>query len=160
MTNVRRLGIGAGVILAGLIVAGVFLWIRSRPTSAPTVTAPEHGGGAAAADAGPASVRPEFRRLVGKWLRPDGGYVLEIRAVDASGTMEAGYFNPRPIGVFKANAALENSATKVFVELRDAGYPGCTYTLTYVPGPDKLAGIYYQAAIQQDFPVEFERMKE
>jgi hypothetical protein len=31
----------------------------------------------------------DFQTLNGRWLRPDGGYVLEIRAVDPSGSIDA-----------------------------------------------------------------------
>jgi hypothetical protein len=86
--------------------------------------------------------------------------VLEIREVDAVGKIDAAYFNPRPINVYKAEATQDGSSTQVFVELRDTGYPGSTYRLTYVPGVDRLIGVYYQAAMQQNFPVEFERIKE
>ena len=47
----------------------------------------------------------------------------------------------------------------MFVELRDVNYPGSTYTLVYQPENDQLAGIYYQAALQQQFDVFFERTK-
>jgi hypothetical protein len=47
----------------------------------------------------------------------------------------------------------------VFVELRAPGYPGSTYTLTYDPTRDQLAGIYFQAALQQRFDVVFMRMQ-
>lgn len=105
------------------------------------------------------AARPEFTRLAGRWERPDGGYVLEIRSVDASGKMEAGYFNPGPINVSKALALQEGATIKVFVELRDANYPGCTYSLTYDPQSDQLFGQYFQAAMQQTFDVTFGRLK-
>lgn len=105
------------------------------------------------------TVKPEFLKLVGKWQRPDGGYVLEIRSVEPSGKVEAGYFNPNPINVSRAAAMREGGTTKVFVELRDENYPGCTYSLTYDPQSDQLFGQYYQAAVQQTFDVVFARMK-
>ena len=37
-----------------------------------------------------------FHVLKGRWLRPDGGYIIQIRSVDGSGKMDAGYFNPGP----------------------------------------------------------------
>jgi len=43
-----------------------------------------------------------FESLKGRWLRPDGGYVLEIREIDGSGKMVAAYFNRRPINVARA----------------------------------------------------------
>jgi hypothetical protein len=100
-----------------------------------------------------------FDLLKGRWLRPDGGYIIQVRSVDASGKMEAGYFNPRPINVSKAQATKESGKIKVFVELSDVGYPGSTYTLTYDPKEDVLRGVYYQAAMKQSFDVYFTRMK-
>ena len=103
---------------------------------------------------------PEFRKLLGKWQRPDGGYVLEIKAVDEpSGKLDAAYFNPQPINVSKAMATREGTSTKVFVELRAANYPGSTYTLVYDPATDQLKGIYFQAALKQQFEVFFQRLK-
>jgi hypothetical protein len=100
-----------------------------------------------------------FAKLPGKWLRPDGGYILEIRSATAEGKLDARYFNPRPINVAKAEASQEGAVTKVFIELRDVNYPGSTYTLVYDPAADQLKGIYYQAALQQQFEVFFERLK-
>jgi len=100
-----------------------------------------------------------FEVLEGRWLRPDGGYIIQIRSVDATGKMDAGYFNPRPIKVSRAEATKESGKTKVFVELNDVGYPGSTYTLTYDAKDDVLRGIYYQAAMKQSFDVYFTRMK-
>ncbi|RPJ22027.1 MAG: hypothetical protein EHM26_02365 [Desulfobacteraceae bacterium] len=73
--------------------------------------------------------------------------------------MEAGYFNPRPINVSKAQASKEGGKIKVFVELSDVGYPGSTYTLTHDPKEDVLRGVYFQAAMKQNFDVYFTRMK-
>jgi uncharacterized protein (DUF2147 family) len=103
--------------------------------------------------------RPEFAKLVGKWQRPDGGYVIEIKSVDAAGTLDAAYFNPNPINVSRAAALYKDGATRVFVELRAPNYPGSTYTLAYDPQTDQLYGQYYQAAMQQTFEVTFARMK-
>jgi hypothetical protein len=100
-----------------------------------------------------------FNSLKGRWLRPDGGYVIEIRDVDARGKLAAGYFNPRPIHVSQAKASQEGDTTKVFIELRDVNYPGATYNLTYDPERDQLRGVYYQPALRQSFDVVFIRMK-
>jgi hypothetical protein len=108
---------------------------------------------------GAAAVSPELAKLVGKWERPDGGYILEIRSVDASGKLDAGYYNPDPINVARAAALRDKGTNKVFVELRDANYPGCTYTLTHDPQSDQLYGQYFQAAMQQTFDVVFARVK-
>jgi len=103
--------------------------------------------------------KKEFGILEGRWVRPDGGYIIQIRSVDAGGKMEAGYFNPRPINVSKAQASKEGGKIKVFVELSDVGYPGSTYTLTHDPKEDVLRGVYFQAAMKQNFDVYFTRMK-
>lgn len=100
-----------------------------------------------------------FEVLEGRWLRPDGGYIIQIRSVDPGGKMEAGYFNPRPINVSKAQATKESGKIKVFVELSDVGYPGSTYNLAYDPKDDVLRGAYYQAAAKQSFDIYFTRMK-
>ena len=100
-----------------------------------------------------------FDVLNGRWLRPDGGYVLEIRAVDPSGKIDGVYLNPRPINIAKAEATRDGSTVKVFVELRAPNYPGSTYTLTYDQEHDQLRGNYFQAVEQQNFNVFFVRMK-
>jgi hypothetical protein len=100
-----------------------------------------------------------FQHLPGKWLRTDGGYVIEIRHVADDGRMEAGYYNPNPIHVSRAEASLEQGVVEVFIELRDVNYPGSTYTLRYDRERDVLEGIYYQAVQQQRFTVQFIRME-
>ena len=100
-----------------------------------------------------------FDMLKGRWLRPDGGYILDIRAIDANGKIDAGYFNPNPINIAKAEATRDGSTVKVFVELRAPNYPGSTYTLTYDQEQDQLRGIYFQAVEQRSFDVYFARIK-
>jgi len=100
-----------------------------------------------------------FDALNGRWFRPDGGYILEIRSVDNSGKIDAVYLNPKPINIAKAEAARDGSTVKVFVELRAPNYPGSTYTLTYDPQQDQLRGNYFQAVERQNFNVLFVRMK-
>jgi hypothetical protein len=100
-----------------------------------------------------------FEKLKGRWVRPDGGYVLEIRAVDARGTMDAAYRNPRPINVARAQATRNGATLKLVVELNAPNYPGSTYTLAYDPKGDQLRGTYFQAVMRQTFDVVFIRMK-
>ena len=102
---------------------------------------------------------PAFEKLKGRWQRADGGYVIEIRSVEAGGKMEAAYFNPRPIHVAKAEASQEGGTVKVFIELRDVNYPGSQYTLTYDSGNDRLTGTYYQAVAGETYDVFFVRLK-
>jgi hypothetical protein len=85
--------------------------------------------------------------------------VIEIREVDTHGKAEAGYFNPRPINVSRAEISDDGTALKLFVELWDENYPGSTYTLSYDAEQDILYGIYYQAQMGQHFEVLFSRQK-
>ena len=104
-------------------------------------------------------ITSEFQKLKGRWQRPDGGYIMDIKSVASDGAMDAAYFNPKSIHIAKAEASRDGADMKVFIELRDANYPGSTYTLTYDPASDQLKGIYYQAVERQRFPVAFVRMK-
>jgi hypothetical protein len=99
----------------------------------------------------------DFQPLVGRWQRTDAGYVIEISRIDADGKITAGYFNPRPINVSQAQAAVQKSYIKVEVELRDTGYPGSRYTLIYDQPKDRLIGFYYHAVSGQNFDVVFVR---
>lgn len=105
-----------------------------------------------------AAASPDLQKLKGQWRRPDGGYIIEIRSIEADGKIQAAYYNPKPIRVSRATARQEDAAPTVFIELNDVGYPGSTYTLSYDPANDQLLGIYYQAVIQQSFEVVFVRM--
>ncbi len=125
---------------------------RETKLSPSSVAASQPGANAAA----PAL---NFQLLKGRWLRPDGGYVIEIRDVEAAGKLNAAYFNPQPIKVSRAEASQDGGAIKVLIELRDVGYPGSTYTLTYDPATDQLKGDYFQAALRQTYDVVFVRLK-
>ena len=147
-----------GSMTAAIVAAGAILMLGAGPAKG------QHPAAAPADQATRATVmaaevKTAFQVLKGRWLRPDGGYVIEVKDIDGSGKMEAAYLNPRPIHVSKAQATQEGTVTKVFIELRDAGYPGSTYTLTYDPQSDQLKGTYFQAAMQQSFEVFFVRMK-
>jgi hypothetical protein len=148
------------VLLA--VAAGGTWWWKSRPTNAPTPTPPPVEAAitnAPATVAAAAASKADFQKLTGKWQRPDGGYVIDVKSVTDQGAMDAGYFNPKPIHVAKAEATQDGAALKVFIELRDVNYPGSTYTLVYDPAGDQLKGIYYQALQQQSFEVVFVRLK-
>jgi hypothetical protein len=101
----------------------------------------------------------KFNDLIGRWLRPDGGYVLAINGVDAQGNLDAGYFNPNNINVAKAQASMEEDQIKIYIEMQDIGYPGSNYTLTYDKENDRLVGVYYHAILKQKFDIYFIRQK-
>lgn len=111
--------------------------------------------------ADPAASAPKapFAGLVGRWVRPDGGYVITIRSVDAAGKLDAGYANPGPLPFYTAEATREGGQTRLFFELRAGGYGGSTYRLTYDAATDRLVGVYYQAVARQSYDVQFERLK-
>lgn len=111
------------------------------------------------APARPARARTlDTGKLVGRWLRSDGNYALEIRSVSAGGKVDAAYFNPSPVNVSKAEVSSENGEPQLLVELRDRGYEGSYYTLAYESDTDCLTGVYHQLTIGQQFEVEFVRM--
>jgi len=108
-------------------------------------------------EAVPAAV-PDPANLVGRWQRTDGGYILQLSDPGPDGRLNAAYFNPHPIHVARAAWKHQGGHLGVFIELRAPNYPGSTYTLAYDPRRDRLVGIYFQAAIGQQFEVEFERI--
>jgi hypothetical protein len=114
-------------------------------------------GQAAAGDAGKGGT--DFPCLEGRWVRPDGGYVLELRDIRKDGSVAAAYFNPRQIRVYRARVSKKDGRTSLFVELRDINYPGSTYRLVYDPAADRLRGAYYQAVHMQTYQVEFARAR-
>ncbi len=97
--------------------------------------------------------------LVGDWVRTDASYLIKIIKVNEDGTLDAQYFNPKPINVGKANWEESHGNLTITVELRDVNYPGSTYTLSYLPDTDVLAGDYFQAVQGATFYVEFVRKK-
>ena len=99
----------------------------------------------------------EYKKIIGNWVRTDGGYTLRVRDVKADGTVDVGYFNPGKINVAEANVSMQEERVKLFVKLQDKGYPGSTYTLYYSAEKDAFAGFYYQAKIKQTFEVVFIR---
>jgi hypothetical protein len=128
----------AGLALAiGILAAGAWWWNQSREADA----------------------LASYQKVLGRWQRSDGGYIIDIRKVEADGKLAVAYLNPRPINVAKAEASMAGDTLKVFLELRDVNYPGSIYQLTYDPAADRLRGTYFQAALQETYDVEFARLK-
>ena len=145
-------------LLVTVLAAGI-LSSCGKKENTPLPAPPPAAANATNPPATAAAPNPGFEKLQGKWLRPDGGYILEIRSATAEGKLAAGYFNPRPINVAKAEASRDGGTVKVFIELRDVNYPGSTYMLVYDPATDRLVGNYFQAAMGQNFDVEFVRQQ-
>jgi len=131
---------------AAFLTAAYFIWEAGRPSSPAPVAA-----------GAPAKV--DLQRLLGDWVRPDGGYVISVRRIEPGGRVEAAYLNPRPIPVSRAEASAAGDKARLFIELRGAGYPGSTYELLHDPAGDFLSGVYFQAALGQRFDVVFVRKK-
>ncbi len=148
-----------------IIVAGTLALAGCRPQATGTETKTVALAETSTSTAPPiapsvvAAAPAVFSQLKGRWERPDGGYVLEIRDIATDGRANAGYFNPSPIKVESAHAASEGGTLKVLVTLRDANYPGCTYTLAYDAQNDRLFGQYFQASMQQTYDITFVRLK-
>ena len=99
----------------------------------------------------------DYGRLIGQWMRPDGGYVLDIKSIHSDGKIEMAYLNPRPINVSRAQANTKAGKIELFIELRDRGYPGSYYTLTFDPETNRLVGVYHHLVLNQNFNIYFIR---
>lgn len=97
---------------------------------------------------------PERSDFVGEWLRQDGTYKLTV-AIDAEGRVTAKYFNPKPIKVESASFSGEGQETILTIVLRDEGYPGSTYQLTYNSSYLILVGKYVMPQSGQKHDVYF-----
>ena len=133
--------------LAGFALA----WLAAGSASAQD-TVPATSGAAA-----PIAAKPTFATLNGTWIRPDGGYRIEIARVAADGQIAATYFNPNRLPFAKALATMDGATLRAAFELQAGGYAGSTYDLTYDPASDRLKGVYYQAVVRQKFDVYFVR---
>lgn len=100
-----------------------------------------------------------FGVLVGRWVRPDGGYTVTIKGVGADGKVDASYANPHFLPFSRAEAARDGKAMTLFLELRAGGYDGSNYRLVYEPASDVLKGVYYQAVAKQAYNVQFARVR-
>ena len=98
----------------------------------------------------------ERDKILGSWLRPDGGYILEIKKFSES-SFEAAYYNPKSIYVSETEWKIQDGYVYLFIKFDDEGYPGSYYSLGYYPEKDMLIGFYYQAVAKQKFDVYFER---
>src|SRR5262245_38211615 len=94
----------SGWLSGGLIVATVAAGIAATilVTSSKPATPVDPSAAAPATNNSTRAQAVVPSRLVGRWQRPDGGYVIEIRNVATNGKLDAGYFNPRPINVARA----------------------------------------------------------
>ena len=149
--NWSRLGltISVGLVLAGAMASCQKSEPPAQSSAAPVAPPPPAAVGVEA----PADVQ----KLLGRWLRSDGTYVLELRSADRTGVVQAGYFNPKSINVSRAIWMRGAEGLQVVVELNDAGYPGATYVLSHDAKTDTLVGKYHQPQMGQTFDIDFVR---
>jgi hypothetical protein len=102
---------------------------------------------------------PDREKLSGRWVRSDGSYEIEIFSSTADGKLDAGYFNPNPIHVDKAEWTVKEDKLYMRIILKDINYPGSTYSLLYVPGTESLTGNYFQALEGINYDVVFTRKR-
>ena len=137
------------------LLAALIVLAGTAPGSAVAeTTAPAEG-----AETPPTAATTDFDSLVGLWVRPDGGYMVAIRGVEANGKLDAVYANPQQLPFASAQAENTADGIEVHLELQAGGYNGSTYTLAYDPERDILRGVYFQAVAQQRYEVYFQRAR-
>ncbi|MBR9998837.1 MAG: hypothetical protein KFF73_07695 [Cyclobacteriaceae bacterium] len=94
--------------------------------------------------------------ILGAWIRPDGNYILEFTGLNEDNTLEAYYYNPKPIKISQSQVKREDRI-KIYVEFDDTNYRGSYYDLQYDLANDALTGNYYQATYGQTYPIAFIR---
>lgn len=99
---------------------------------------------------------PAMLALQGRWVRTDAPYVIELRH-SQEGSLQAAYFNPKPIHVGKTETAEQGGLVQILIELQDVNYRGSTYVLTYDRSQDLLQGIYFHPVTKQSYDVTFVR---
>lgn len=152
MSHASKVSIGWTSRFGGALILCVALAFASGGVSEAQAPAP-----ATKQAASPAPTPISFDVLKGHWVRPDGGYRIEVKSIGTNGQIDAMYFNPRPLPFSKAQVTQDGSLLRVFLELQAGGYGGSTYELTYDAANDRLKGIYYQAVMKQRFEVVFAR---
>ncbi len=144
-------------ISAGLLSLGGAVSCQKSESPPPAAAAAPAAATAVPAAPAPASAPAEVQKMLGRWLRSDGTYVLELRSADQSGVVQAAYFNPKSINVSRAIWMRGAEGLQVVVELNDVGYPGATYVLSHDAKSDMLVGKYNQPQMGQTFDIDFVR---
>ena len=106
----------------------------------------------------PSTGAPSADKLVGRWLRSDANYTIEIAGVGPEGKLDARYLNPNPIHVSRAESRIQDGKLLMGLELQDKNYPGTFYALIYDPVSDSLSGIYNHLGLNQQYDVAFSRI--
>ena len=145
-----RILIAAGILLAAL--TAYMFWPSALKSSEENNITPAPVASSKVTDV-------DKEKLVGRWQRTDGGYIIELKNPTPEGLIEAGYFNPNPINVGKSGWQNKDGRLMVMIELQDQNYPGSLYNLEYQSHVDKLTGTYFQAVERVSYNVEFIRLQ-
>ena len=158
-------------VIVALLAVAVVVMVGLRRGSPPSPPTTAQGTSAPPAVPATAPAAPETNRpaetpsksklavLMGRWQRTDGGYAIDVQSIADNGEMRAGYFNPNPIKVGRAEAFEKDGKVQMYLELRDVNYPGSYYSLAFNPATGMLAGIYFQATMRETYEVEFVRLR-
>jgi hypothetical protein len=91
---------------------------ESEATAAgkPNTPTPEQSHNATPSKAEPTTPKAEleFAKLEGRWVRPDGGYTITVKSVDADGKLDAVYANPNPLPFSMAEVSRDGEVIKLF----------------------------------------------
>jgi paraquat-inducible protein A len=94
-----------------------------------------------AAKTATSAAQPEFKVIIGEWVRYDGDYTIRVRDVKSDGSADVGYFNPGEINVAERSVSLQKGLVKLFVKLQDRGYPGSTAVWERIKIQESTRGI-------------------
>ena len=89
----NRLTMASALIVIVAVVCGVLIWRINAVDSAESAS-PSDSNSESVSHAAAISKPVNVQKLVGRWLRTDSSYVIEIREVSPDGTLRAGYYNP------------------------------------------------------------------
>jgi hypothetical protein len=93
-SGLRRVSVLTVTLVLAVGVVATFVLLRGRQPGGMGLPLPSSPAPRSSLAASVESAESGFRALSGRWLRPDGGYILDIRDVDARGKIDAVYLNP------------------------------------------------------------------
>ena len=86
----------SAVLVVGAVLVAVFaVNVFFEPSGSGDIS----GGNTKASGATKPVGEDRAKPLIGRWLRPDGGYELKVESVANDGKVTASYLNPRPIRI-------------------------------------------------------------
>ena len=97
-------------IVLGLAIASSFITYTLRQT--------DTGPATPSATGEPKTrISGDFDKLIGRWRRTDGGYIIEVRGIDANGRMDAAYYNPAQINEYGVTFSVGRELEQVLMSI-------------------------------------------